>query len=100
MVDIANYIGGELAPPESRRYLENFEPATGEVYSRVPDSDEADVRRAVDAAHQAFPAWSALSSAERGRVLRRIGDLIRARLDELARAESVDSGKPVSLARS
>jgi aminomuconate-semialdehyde/2-hydroxymuconate-6-semialdehyde dehydrogenase len=100
MLDIANYIGGELVPPAGRRYLDNFEPATGEVYSRVPDSDESDVRRAVEAAHRAFPAWSALSSAERGRVLRRIGDLIRGRLDDLARAESVDSGKPVSLARS
>ena len=100
MVDIANYIGGELAPPASRRYLDNFEPATGEVYSRVPDSDETDVRRAVEAAAAAFPAWSALPSAERGRHLRRIGELIRARLDELVQAESVDSGKPVSLARS
>jgi aminomuconate-semialdehyde/2-hydroxymuconate-6-semialdehyde dehydrogenase len=100
MLDIANFVGGELVPPASRRYLDNFEPATGEVYSRVPDSDEADIRRAVEAAGQAFPAWSSLSSAERGRVLRRIGELIRAQLDELVRAESIDSGKPLSLARS
>jgi aminomuconate-semialdehyde/2-hydroxymuconate-6-semialdehyde dehydrogenase len=100
MVEIANYIGGELVPPASRHYLDNFEPATGEVYSRVPDSDETDVRRAVEAAKQAFPAWSALPSADRGRVLRRIGELIRAQLDELVRAESVDNGKPVGLARS
>jgi aminomuconate-semialdehyde/2-hydroxymuconate-6-semialdehyde dehydrogenase len=100
MLDIANYIGGELVPPASRRYLDNWDPAAGEVYARIPDSDEADVGRAVDAAQRAFPTWSALPSAERSRTLRRIGELIRQRLDDLARAESVDNGKPVSLARS
>jgi len=100
MQDIANYIGGELAAPSSGRMLDNFEPATGAVYSRVPDSDESDVARAVDAAERAFPAWSALPAAERSHLLRRVGHLIREQLDDLARAESADSGKPYSLARS
>ncbi len=75
-------------------------PATGLVYSQVPDSDETDVARAVEAAERAFPAWSALPSVERSHLLRRVGELIRQQLDDLARAESTDSGKPFSLARS
>jgi aminomuconate-semialdehyde/2-hydroxymuconate-6-semialdehyde dehydrogenase len=100
MQDIANYIGGELVPASSGRSLDNFEPATGLVYSKVPDSDETDVARAVEAAERAFPAWSALPSVERSHLLRRAGELIRQQLDDLARAESTDSGKPFSLARS
>jgi aminomuconate-semialdehyde/2-hydroxymuconate-6-semialdehyde dehydrogenase len=100
MPDIANYIGGELVQPVARRYLDDWDPAIGEVVARVPDSDESDVAQAVEAAQRAFPAWRALSSADRSRVLRRVGELIRQRLDDLARAESVDNGKPMSLARS
>ena len=76
MQDIANYIGGEFVGPASGRTLDNFEPATGLVYSQVPDSDETDVARAVDAAERAFPAWSAVPSAERSRLLRRVAELI------------------------
>ncbi len=43
MHKIENYIGGELAAPVSQNYLDNFNPATGEVYSLIPDSDENDI---------------------------------------------------------
>jgi aminomuconate-semialdehyde/2-hydroxymuconate-6-semialdehyde dehydrogenase len=99
MQQIANYIGGELVPPVSGRYLDNIEPATGRSFSEVPDSDAADVDRAVAAAKKAFPAWSEAPLDERARLLRRIADLIEAKADALARAESVDAGKPLSAAR-
>ncbi|BBA35443.1 2-aminomuconic semialdehyde dehydrogenase [Methylocaldum marinum] len=99
MQRIANYIAGELVPPVSGRYLENIEPATGRCYSEVADSDAADIDRAVAAAKKAFPAWAEAPLEERSRLLRRIADLIEAKADALARAESVDVGKPLSAAR-
>lgn len=99
MDTIANYIDGELHPPESGRYLANIEPAAGSAYSQVPDSDEHDVERAVDAAARAFPGWSGTPSEERSVLLLRIADRIEEKLEELARAESVDTGKPVAVAR-
>lgn len=99
MQRIANDIGGELVPPVSGRYLENIEPATGRSFSEVPDSDSADVDRAVAAAKKAFPAWAEAPLEERSKRLRRIADLIEAKADALARAESVDAGKPLSAAR-
>lgn len=96
---IANFIDNQSVAPSSGRYLDNFEPATGAVYSRVPDSDEADVNAAVAAANAAFPDWSRLQAAERSRLLCRLADLIDANIEPLARAESIDTGKPITLAR-
>ena len=100
MKSIPNYIGGELVEPVTGRYLDNIEPATGAAYSSVGDGDERDVEQAVEAARRAFPAWSGLPVEERSRLLVAIADRIEARLEELARAESVDTGKPLALARS
>ena len=98
-MDIENYIGGELLPPASGTYLDNIDPATCEVYSHIPDSDERDVQRAVEAAKAAFPAWSMTPPEERFVVLMRLVALIERDLESLALAESTDNGKPVSLAR-
>jgi aminomuconate-semialdehyde/2-hydroxymuconate-6-semialdehyde dehydrogenase len=97
---IRNFIGGQLVQPNSGQYLPDIEPATGKPYSQVPDSDSHDVEAAVAAAEKAFPSWSATTAADRSRVLLRIADLIERDLDELVRAESIDTGKPISLARS
>jgi aminomuconate-semialdehyde/2-hydroxymuconate-6-semialdehyde dehydrogenase len=99
MEQIKNYIGGELREPVSQKYLDNYNPAEGKVYSYVPDSDAADVQLAVDAAREAFPEWSAMSVDKRSVILQRIADLIDRDLDKLALAESVDQGKPVKLAK-
>lgn len=99
MIKIENYIGGELVQPASGEYLDNFNPATAEVYSLIPDSDVSDVQTAVEAAKAAFPAWSRMSPEERFTVLMRLVALIERDLDALALAESIDNGKPVSLAR-
>ncbi|MCG8603419.1 aldehyde dehydrogenase family protein, partial [bacterium] len=98
MITISNYIDGELTPPISGEYLDNYEPAIGAVYSRTPDSDTKDVEAAVQAAQSAFHGWSATTAAERAAVINRIADLIDANLPRLAQAESRDNGKPVSLA--
>jgi len=99
-VRIHNFIGGEFVPPIGGKYLDNIEPATGQPYSLVPDSDSRDVERAVDAAEKAFATWSRTSAAERSSILLRIAELIDRDLDKFARAESIDTGKPLSLARS
>jgi aminomuconate-semialdehyde/2-hydroxymuconate-6-semialdehyde dehydrogenase len=96
---LTNFVNGKAVPPRSGKYLENFEPATGKVYGRVPDSDEGDVAEAVSAARAAFPGWSGTPAGERSRILLKVAELIEANEEALARAESVDSGKPVALAR-
>jgi aminomuconate-semialdehyde/2-hydroxymuconate-6-semialdehyde dehydrogenase len=99
MLKIENYIGGKLAAPVSGQYLDNFNPATGEVYSLIPDSDETDVAAAVEAAKKAFPAWSKMSAERRHDILMKIVSLIERDSDALAEAESIDNGKPLSLAK-
>src|SRR5206468_3565269 len=91
---------GQFAEPIGGKYLENIEPATGKPYSQVADSDSRDVDLAVAAADRAFADWSRRPAAERSRSLLRIADLIERDLEKLARAESIDTGKPLSLARS
>ncbi|HJP98423.1 MAG TPA: aldehyde dehydrogenase [Rhodanobacteraceae bacterium] len=99
-ITIANLVDGELRASETEAYLDVCEPATGKVYARCPDSDRRDVELAVEAARRAAPTWAALSHRERARHLHRLADAVEAKLDELAREESRDSGKPVKLAHS
>ena len=99
MQKIKNYINGELIEPVGKLYINNFNPATGKVYSLLPDSDEQDVALAVDAASKAFPAWSVTAKEQRSKVMLKIAGLIEKNLEKLALAESIDNGKPVSLAR-
>jgi aminomuconate-semialdehyde/2-hydroxymuconate-6-semialdehyde dehydrogenase len=99
METIENYIGGEMVEPASGEYFDNFEPATGQVYSQIPDSDDRDVNLAADAAKAAFPAWSTTPPEDRFAILMRLVALIERDLEPLAQAESMDQGKPVSLAR-
>src|SRR5437868_7720563 len=96
---IQNFIEGQFVEPLGGRYLDNIEPATGKPYSQVADSDARDVDLAVAAAEKAFVEWSRTSVADRSRLLLRIADFIERDLEKLARAESIDTGKPLSLAR-
>lgn len=95
---IDNYIGGKLVAPFSQKYLDNIEPATGNVYSQIPDSDDRDIDSAVTFAKKAFPEWSALSNDKRSAYLLKIADLIDQNHEALAKAESKDNGKPIKLA--
>lgn len=99
MEKIQNYIGGQFSAPGTGKYLDNFDPSVGKVYSLIPDSDNEDVAKAVDAAGAAFQSWSSTSRAERSRLLMKIADLIDQNHERLAQAESRDNGKPLKLAR-
>ncbi|HRP88705.1 MAG TPA: aldehyde dehydrogenase [Edaphocola sp.] len=96
---IENFIGGNFVTPQKGNYLNNTNPATGEVYSQIPNSTLEDVDLAVAAAEKAFPTWSKTSAEERFRVMNRIAELIEENLDFLALAESNDNGKPLSLSK-
>jgi aminomuconate-semialdehyde/2-hydroxymuconate-6-semialdehyde dehydrogenase len=99
MFNLQNYINGQMLEPIAKQYMDNYEPATGEVYSLLPDSDASDVQLAVDAAKAAFGAWSITPLEERMMLLMRIADGIEQRMDEFVAAESKDNGKPLKLAR-
>ncbi len=97
---IKNYIGGALVPADSGEYLDNISPFNGEVYSHIPDSDITDVQKAVEAAERAFPEWSSCGIEKRFRILNRLADIIEQNLDTFAHAESMDSGKPITMSKS
>lgn len=95
---IQNYINGKFVDPINNTWIDNFEPAIGEIYGEIPDSSAEDIARAVDAAEGAFDRWRNLSLNARHDYLMDISRMIDARSGELAIAESRDNGKPVSLA--
>jgi len=96
---LENYIGGKFVKPTNNSYLDNINPALGEVYGQIPNSNNEDVENAVAAAKKAFPEWSASSTEKRFRILNRIADLIDENHDALALAESNDNGKPLWLSK-
>ena len=98
-MQIANFINGEFVPPRSGAYFDDLNPATAEVIAAIPDNDERDVDDAVRAATAAFPSWSRKPAAERSNLLLKLADLIEKNLDDLARTESIDNGKTISLAK-
>jgi aminomuconate-semialdehyde/2-hydroxymuconate-6-semialdehyde dehydrogenase len=98
MEKLQNFIDGAYCAPKSGNYIDNYEPATGKVYSLIPNSDAVDVDTAVQAAERAFPIWSKMSAEDRSAILIKLSEGIQARMDEFVAAESKDNGKPVSLA--
>lgn len=99
MEKILNYIDGKFTSAGSGQWIDNVDPSTGKTYSLIADSDAADVEQATRAAKQAFPLWSSMPVEKRSAVLMKIAELIDRDLESLARAESVDNGKPIKLAR-
>ncbi len=98
MEKILNYINGVLQEPHSKQYIDNYEPATGKIYSQVPDSDAHDIQQSVDAARVAFAIWSKTGLEERMMIMLKIADGIQNRFDEFVGAESKDNGKTLQLA--
>ncbi|HEX6086355.1 MAG TPA: aldehyde dehydrogenase [Thermoanaerobaculia bacterium] len=96
---LSNFIGGAFVAPRSGAWFDDIEPATGDVIAEIPDSDGRDVDDAVQAAKAAFENWSRTPAEQRSRILLKLADLIEQNLDELARMESRDNGKPLSLAK-
>jgi aminomuconate-semialdehyde/2-hydroxymuconate-6-semialdehyde dehydrogenase len=99
MIQLQNYINGKMCAPAGGTYIDNVNPATGEVYAHIPDSNETDVNHAVLAAQAAFDKWSNMAAKKRSDILLRIASLIEQNLQRLAEAESLDNGKPVWLAK-
>ena len=85
----------------SRKTFPTYNPATGEVLARVAEGDKDDVNRAVKAARSAFEKgpWPKMTPSERGRLIWKLGDLIEKHLEEFAELESLDNGKPLTVAR-
>ncbi|MEU2423417.1 aldehyde dehydrogenase family protein [Streptomyces sp. NPDC007851] len=94
------FIGGQWQDAADGGRTEVTDPATGQVVTTVAEAGAADVDAAVRAAREAFDAgeWPGLSGRERGRVLHRIAELIRENAEEIAALESLDVGKPITLA--
>ncbi len=100
MIEILNYINGEGVKSSSGKTLQNISPSDGKIYSELPRSSKADVDFAVKAAQDAFTKWSNTDLDVRAKVMLRIADLIEEDLENLAKAESIDNGKPLNLAKS
>lgn len=98
MEKLQNFINGKYCDPIEGKYIDNYEPASGQVYSSIPDSGAQDVTLAVAAAEKAFPIWSKMSVQDRSGVLIRLSEGIAERMDEFVAAESKDNGKPLALA--
>ena len=95
----AHFIDGEVREPAGGSWLEVFDPSSGEAWAEVAAGDARDVDDAVNAAQAAFPAWSGLRNSERAAHLERLATALEARIDEFARVEARNGGKPLALAR-
>jgi phenylacetaldehyde dehydrogenase len=95
------YVDGSFVPSASGKTFPSYNPATGEVIAQVAEGDREDIERAVRAARRAFETgpWPSMTPSERGRLLWKLADLVDAHGDELAALESLDNGKPVTVAR-
>jgi aminomuconate-semialdehyde/2-hydroxymuconate-6-semialdehyde dehydrogenase len=100
MREVDHFINGGYAAARSGARISRENPASGEPLRVIARGDASDVARAADAAARAFATWGRTPAAERSRIMLAIAAGIDARLDELAKIECEDTGKPVSLARS
>ncbi len=96
---LENFIGGHFVGPASGNFINNINPATGEVYGQIPDSHSKDIEAAVKASKKAFAEWSNMPVEKRSAILNKIADLIDENIDELAIAETTDNGKPLWLSK-
>ncbi len=99
MDKILNYINGEFIESLDKSWINNVDPSIGKVYSLIPDSEDKDIEQAVQSAELAFDNWSNSSVDYRSKILNNIAKLILKNMEDLARAESIDNGKPLSLAK-
>ncbi|MFI6902975.1 aldehyde dehydrogenase family protein [Nonomuraea sp. NPDC050394] len=93
MIDYRNLIGGKLVPAADGRTLDSVNPATGEVWARIPAGGKADAEAAVAAARKALPRWSALPALGRAHFLRQVAEIFTRHTEELASLETTDNGR-------
>lgn len=94
--DLCLYIDGEFIKGEGRREQDVHDPATGKVIAKLPHATPKDLERALAAAARAFETWRSVSPMERGRILRKVGELARTRANEIGRNITLDQGKPLA----
>ncbi len=99
MTRYQNFINGEFVDSSAKEFFTKISPATGEKAYELPNSNAVDVIKAIQSAHKAFAEWSSISVDERAKLMNKIADLIDQNVDELARLESEDVGKPFKLAK-
>src|SRR5688572_9399032 len=100
MTTFQNFIAGEWVAPAGGNYFENSNPAnTSDVIGRFPKSGAADVARAVESAKRGFERWKRTPAPARGDVLRRVGEILTARKEELADLMTREMGKPLAETR-
>tara|TARA_X000001036_G_scaffold154918_1_gene147047 strand:- start:2163 stop:3614 length:1452 start_codon:yes stop_codon:yes gene_type:complete len=100
VVELSNYINGEWRPAICEHWIEDYSPANGSLIAQIPCSSSEDVDEAVLAASEAIEDWANLTIAERADWLEKIADALESRAEEVAQLESLDTGKPITLARS
>ncbi|AMV48290.1 aldehyde dehydrogenase family protein [Paraburkholderia caribensis] len=93
------YIDGEWCEGSEGITSDVFNPATGEVIGQVPHASRADLQRTVDASVHAFEQWRHVTPQERVKVLRKAGDLLRERVEDIARLMTLEQGKPLAESR-
>src|ERR1022692_2360874 len=95
------FIDGKWVEAASGKTFPTYNPATGEVLAQIAEGDREDIDRAVKAARRAFESgpWHEMTPSQRGRLIWKLGDLLEQHLEEFAELESVDNGKPISVAR-
>lgn len=92
----ANLVGGEMCAAADGRMIDSVNPATGEVWARIPASGAADADAAVAAARTAFPAWSGLPAMARAGYLRKVAEVFSRHAVELAEIETRDNGRVIT----
>jgi len=95
------FINGKFVDAASGKTFPTYNPATGEVLANVAEGDREDINRAVKAARAAFDtgAWSKMPTAQRGKLIWKLADLIEKYQEEFAQLESLDNGKPLRISR-
>ncbi|CAJ0768835.1 397_t:CDS:10, partial [Entrophospora sp. SA101] len=90
--------GGEFLSLKEESYIDSYNPSTGKVHAKIPDSSKQEIDQAVHAAQKAFLKWSKTSVQIRSKIMYKIADLLEARLNEFAEAEVQDQGKTITFA--
>ncbi len=99
MHSVENFIAGSFTPAQSKQTINNFNPATEQIIATIPRSQKEDVEHAVTSAHSAQKEWSKLTLEQRADWLDKIADALEEKTEEIAHTESMDTGKPIALAR-
>src|ERR1039457_2257118 len=94
-------IDGKWVHAASGKTFPTYNPATGEVLAQVAEGDRQDIDLAVKAARRAFDSgpWSRMTASERGKLVWKLADLLEEHLEEFATLETLDKGKPLTMAR-